>query len=220
MNPSAIKSNFSQLDQLFIEYGDTLSKYHAENSVNMQSYRDRQIPHFTQLPEELKKLILDSMMENIDLFNEMKSHGESLVDSPKLLWRSLNRLGWKPKSDIFDKMADGDIIEVYTLERMQVFRNLAFFDVVSLTLEELVSFPLGIAYEIENHALDFYVQLSEKAAAQEITNTHLSPLRPYLVKEKLGEKLTVKVTPKWISPVYQNNIVVGIIGTHRSEIIA
>jgi hypothetical protein len=128
-------------------------------------------------------------------------------------------LGWTPKSDIFDKIENGDVVEVYSVAMNQVFRNLSFFKYVSLTLEEIVSFPLGVMYEMEPQTLLFYQSVAGRVATNDIRLTEKHPLAPYLVKEKLGEKLIVQITPKWISPVMANQTSVGVIVIHKSDVI-
>lgn len=206
-------------DSEFVNLSDRLAKHHDTYGVRLRPYVSTYLPHFSLIPDPLKTLILTAIRENAALLDEMASAGEALNDSPRLLWRSLRRLGWVPRPDIFDKIEDGDVVELYDSSKIQVFRNLAFFNFTSLTLEEIVSFPLGVMFDIDPNATDFHIKTAERIIRQEITETERFDIGPYETREKAGERLRIRIHPKWISPVTHANTCVGVIAIHRPEIL-
>lgn len=206
-------------DLEFVKLGDQLANHHANHGVRMRPYTSADVPHFSKVPSPYKPLILSALRENVLLFDEMSAAGEPLIDSPRLLWRSLRRLNWTPRSDIFDKIEDGDVVELYDGAKNQIFRNLAFFNYISLTLEEIVSFPLGVMFNFDPSVLEYHDNTATRIAQQAIHATETLKLAPYIVEEKGGEFYRVKIHPKWISPVSHNDKCVGVIVVHRSELL-
>lgn len=206
-------------DLQFVKLGDQLSRHHASHGVRMRPYTSVDVPHFSKVPSPYKPLILSALRENVLLFDEMAAAGEPLNDSPRLLWRSLRRLNWIPRSDIFDKIEKGDVVELYDGAKNQIFRNLAFFNYISLTLEEIVSFPLGVMFNFDQSVLDYHENTAKRIAQQAIRATETLELAPYIVEEKGGEFYRVKIHPKWISPVSHDDQCVGVIVVHRSELL-
>src|SRR5665213_1589155 len=84
-----------------------------------------------------------------DRLNELKIYAELLDTmvkdglSPKghkdLLWKYLAYKRYVPTSDILDLIEDEDMIEIYNMENYQIFRNLNYFSVTSMSVEDLVS---------------------------------------------------------------------------------
>lgn len=74
-----------------------------------------------------------------ELLQSQLDAGESLRDDKRLLWRMLTKMGYVPRSDIFDAIESGDVIEIFTDDNWQVFRNMAYFDLVRITVDELAT---------------------------------------------------------------------------------
>jgi hypothetical protein len=83
--------NTNNWNDLFVEFGFKLAAAHANHHVKLVPFADQSLPYFSRLPDASKKLIVGSMMESVAVFEEMNSENESIIDSGKLLWRSLKR---------------------------------------------------------------------------------------------------------------------------------
>jgi len=213
-------SSSDLLDLEFCRITKALANHHVNHGLATRPFDSEDLPYFSQVPSEIKKLILHGLEENLNLFDEMTTEKESLNDSPRLLWRSLKRLGWHPTSDIFDKIEKDDVIEIYTAEKHQIFRNLAFFDFISLTLEELVSLPLGVAIEFDPIVLKYINTVAQRIVDQTIRETERSTLPAYIIQEKMGSKFRVEIQQKWLSPVFRDGRSVGVICIHRPRMIS
>src|SRR5262249_8910344 len=105
-------------------------------------FLNENVPVFSALPQEKKQDAIAFLTRELEVYEGMRAEKLSLRDSPKLLWRMLNRLGLAPLPDVFDKIENEDSIEVYLIDSTghhQVFRNLKWFEHISFTIEQLAS---------------------------------------------------------------------------------
>jgi hypothetical protein len=92
----------------------------------------------------------------IDLYGESLSEArEHYKDqiSLKSLWLFLNKLKWRYPDDLFEKLRDDDVVEVYSMENTQIFRSFTFFKYCSYTLEDLNYRPWFELYQRDESVL-------------------------------------------------------------------
>lgn len=124
-----------------------------------------------------------------------------LKDSPRLIWRALGSLGFTPPSDIFDKMRDGDVVEVYSSSFYQLFRNLNLFGIVSVSLEELCSCPTTELVTYPEATAVRLVEVAEGIRLREINQAIDPGIPPYSWREKVGDFHRGETTVKWMAPI-------------------
>lgn len=91
--------------------------------------------------------IVRSLALYVDVCEDCVREGKSLSDDRWMLWRFLGRQRLRSADDLFDKISSGDVIEVYDERALQIFRNLAFFEVSSYSLEDLLHYPMYELFE-------------------------------------------------------------------------
>jgi hypothetical protein len=167
---------------------------------------------FFRLSPARRSLLVERLERDIQLFRELMEAGEKLTDSPKFLWRYFRQSGSTPCSDIFDKISETDVVEIYNLEQVHVFQNLNFFDWISVTLEEILCVPW---YEVSTRDLKIAARLYELAGQMlsgQIRQT-IVPDNPWHLVEEVSSVLRLKfdLQVKFISPVFVNHEVRGMI---------
>jgi hypothetical protein len=103
--------------------------------------RNSMMPELSAQTESYVRLYCESL-------NEAREHHRDQV-SLKSLWLFLNKLRWQYSSDLFEKLKDDDVIEVYSMEHTQIFRSYMFFKYCSYTLDKLYSKPWFDLYHRE-----------------------------------------------------------------------
>lgn len=213
---------FSQghsIDSEFAILAHSLAAAHNRWGVPLKPYVSEDLPHFSKLPEPHKVAVISGLKENALLFDEMNENGEQLSDTPQLLWRSLKRLGYYPASDLLDKISHDDVVELYSANRLQLFRNLNFFKYVSLSLEEVVSFTPYDLCEYDPIIIQYMENVVERINNQTFMKTEAATIPPYTIKELKGEGLKIRIQMKWLSPALQDGRCVGAILVHRAELV-
>ncbi len=198
--------------ELCCYYSDLL----ASEGKKVRPIRGPDLPVFSALPLEKKQRAIDFITSALEVFEETRAEGYKLVDSPKLLWRSLRKLGWTPQSDVFDRIGDKDVVNVYSSEQVQVFQNLNFFDWVSLTLEELYANPWHQYSRRERHC----AELAYQSAVEVFHGVRASTFSPDIPEHYVEEIDTAENRKFYIkihtaSPLRQNGNVVGLLAINR-----
>jgi len=168
------------------------------------------------LSEAKKREAISDIQTALEIFEGARAEGQSLSNSPQILWRGLRKFGWIPQSDIFDKIEPGDLFQVYSLTQKLIFSNLDLFHWVSFTLEDIYS---GLWFQLIKRDSAMTMRLYE--AAMET----LSGARPQTFDPGIPEHLCEEVDSpgmarfrfwvKYVSPLKKFDEIVGFIAVCR-----
>ncbi len=164
------------------------------------------------LKDDRKHLAINQLTNQMAVFDEVLAHSEKLTDSPKLLWRYLNKIGYRPCADIFDKIEDNDVVEVYGSDQIHIFQNFNFFDWISIPLEQILSLTW-----YENTKRDAEIQKALFREAYRVISgevkTTFSPNVPWHWIEEIDtvglHRFEIQI--KWVSPIFSNHQTIGFI---------
>lgn len=92
--------------------------------------------HFTKRSRKDQKKIMAYLDISLSVLNECIMSGEDAFDNRVLLWRVFKRLGGTPQDDLFDKIDNDDLVEIYFTDHTPLFRNLKFYREFSYTVDE------------------------------------------------------------------------------------
>jgi hypothetical protein len=106
-------------------------KIAAIEGTSVQPYSSPELLLFQKLDSTRQEETIRLLSRTLEVFDETRAEGYRLKDTPQLLWRCLRRLKMTPKSDVFDRISDTDVVEVYSSEYVGIFRNIQFYDKVS-----------------------------------------------------------------------------------------
>lgn len=154
---------------------------------------------------------------NIEILNECVASGESPKNSAQMLWRILRKIKATPEMDIFDKIEEGDVVEVYYDDHVQIFRNLEFFNYCSFTVDELLC---GKWYNL--YKRDFVSTLKMLRMAFKLLSRKLDVTTAWNVPEHIfdevgsEEKLRHSIILKYASPIKSQGHMIGAICTSRA----
>lgn len=184
-------------------------------------YRQNRALKFEQCTLKQKARAIFYLDANIELLHECISQGEDPRNSAQLLWRILRKIKAIPESDIFDKIDDGDVVEVYLDDHIQIFRNLEFFNFCSFTVDELLC---GTWYKL--YKRDFVTNLKMFKMAFRLLTGRLNKTIPWNVPEhvfdEIGseERLKHSILLKYLSPLTNQGKMVGAICISRARLVS
>jgi hypothetical protein len=118
----------------------------AKETVRLAAIADCKLTPFSgpRLPLFSKLGILEQIqvIEKLKIYNEIcnsaLADGKSLKDSTALTWYALKKFNFIFSSELFSYIKDGNVVEIYDRDNVQIFRNFHFFDICSYTLEDLL----------------------------------------------------------------------------------
>lgn len=164
-------------------------------------FQDHTLPHFSKLTNDKKLQALKSLQYQLEFFKAAKSEG-SHPNCRQLLWRMLTKIGYVPQSDIFDKITDEDNVEIYNvLDSTSLFKNLKFFEFVSMTMEEIYTLPWTEQWLHSPKVKLMFLEIQARTKLSECRETFSPIINHYTVSEKVSEKRKLSINMKWISPL-------------------
>lgn len=216
-NKSELQSNLTQL-QKELRIRQVPSVDPAFNTIEV----------FAKLPTAKQQEILSNISTYVRIlaqaFEPEIERNNNLHEIARLRW-ALHCFGLKAKKqDVFNIVAPDDVIEVYNLQGVQLYRNVGFFKVCSYNLLDLSVQPWDMLYDKPTHVIE-----ATHNVIHRLFDSGDDPIPygigTYLQKEKFefADSLkTLKVTPKFIVPLYDINDgrPSGAFSTYSAELIA
>lgn len=208
------------LIQNFKEIAAQTSRLLATGGVKVKAYKD-QLPYFSALDLAGKREVLTKITFYHDLCAEHVSDGHSLKDTPSFTWRALKKLGLAPTSNLFSEMREDDVIEVYSLENVQLFRNFRYFEFCSYTLEEIYCLEWWNLYQRDDDIMPKFLAFIERIVKGEYPQGVEPGLDSHVVKEAQSEeKLVMDYFLRWVGPLYEDKKIVAFIVLEEARLHA
>lgn len=128
------------------------------------------------------------------------------MSSTQLSWHALKRFSLRPPSDLFSYIADEDLVEIYTLDNLQIFRSMSFFDLCSYSLEDLYCRPwYSLFYRDEGITQQIGAEAVRAFSGQE-TGVFVPNVADHMLKELDSPfKHEVEIQYKVMAPLYNSS---------------
>lgn len=204
------RCELSEFKRLAEEYCTLVNQF----GFSIRPHRDWKVLNFEKCSVAQKKRAILYLDANLEILQDSIASGEDPKNSAKLLWRILKKIKATPEADIFDKISDTDVIEVYLDDHTQIFRNLNFFNYTSFTIDELLC---GTWYKL--YKRDFISTLKMMKVAFKILTGRLQSTTawnvPVHIFYEVGslECLKQSIELKYLSPIKNNGKRIGAICT-------
>lgn len=198
----------SEFKRLAEEYCDLIKSF----GYKAKPYRNSGVLKFESCKIEQRTRAIAYLDANIELLKECVAQGDNPRNSAQMLWRILKKIKAVPENDIFDKIAQGDVVEVYLDDHIQIYRNLEFFNYTSFTIDELLC---GTWYKL--YKRDFLPSLKMMKMAFKLLTKRLNKTTPWNVPEHIfdeigsEENLRHSILLKYLSPLTNQGKMVGAI---------
>lgn len=199
---------------------DRLAGILATEGITVRTY-EPDLPHFSKLKEEQKQSTNHHLEFYCQLCEDHMSEGKSLQDCTTFVWRALKSLDLTPRSDLFNHFDNSSVIEIYSNENVQLFRNLNFFQYCSYTLEELHAKEWFWLFERDTMITAKLFAYAQKIFLGEINSNFVPEIPPHVVQElKSQEKLKMECNIKIAGPLFRNGQPVALIIGESTRLLA
>lgn len=155
----------------------------AAEGVRLTPFRGPDMPLFSKATPQARKTATDFLESIVAVHEETLAATENPINTRQLLWRALRRLSLVPGPEVFDHIANDDVVIIYNDQQTAVFWNLQFFNYSSLTVEEMF---FGLWYEFTRRAPEIQAKLYEMAMnliSGKITGTFVPGVPAHEVEE-------------------------------------
>lgn len=193
----------------------------ANYGIKLNPFRSPEMPLFEKATPEERKNATDFLESIVATHEETLAASEAPINTKQLVWRALRRLSLIPGSEVFDFIADDDVVLIYNDAQAAVFWNLQFFKFSSLTVEDMF---FGVWYNFTKRDPAIQQKLYEMAVAVitgKITGTFEPGIPPHVVEEvDSPESLKTMMAIPYASVLTKNGKFGGILVVQRMKIIA
>lgn len=174
-----------------------------EADIEIKPYHATSDTRFKTLPLSHQQGIIQALESSIEICQSAKANGIDIRrQSLSLVWWSLRMAGLRPLSDLFDKLDETDIVEVYNEHDQQIFRSFNMFRSISYTLEELFTHEWWELFERDSAITDLLKDLTQKMHAGQ-KDTIVVNCPAYVIKERFSEhKIAARIQTKLLSPLF------------------
>lgn len=180
---------------------EKLSSILRTAGVYRRPYSDSTLPHFSSLEENLKKNALELLNFYNTSLEQVLSSGEIISNDSVALWSAFKLLKLKPPSDFLSYLTQGDCIEIYDLNHIQIWRNLNSMEVISHTIEQIFCVPWPARYIRDPQAFEECIEKIGAALRQEKAAVFQANINNYLLEKGSLELFKLNCVHKLIAPL-------------------
>jgi hypothetical protein len=168
--------------------------------------RPESVQRYLGLPLDRRIVISERFHTYRSVCESVAQSGQSLRDSSIILWKMLSRLKFRPGTDLFDKLDQDDVIEIYDSSSVQIFRNLRFFEICSYSLLEVFTFELWELYRRDMAITNALVQTVTGVFSNKTRTSVPAGVPDHTVEEIFSEaKRKYFIRQKFIAPLFDSN---------------
>ncbi len=126
---------------IFLNCCEELSAMVSAYNIKIESYNTNGVEKFLSLSADKQIEILTVMKTYSSQLMEASASKIDLIgDNRKYAWFSMRSMGLLPPDDLFDKINEKDMIEVYDAGSIQIFRSLELYRYMSYSFSEIFCF--------------------------------------------------------------------------------
>lgn len=185
--------------------------------VAIVPYAPDGVLQFSKLPDAQREATFWNFHRYASVLDEVIRNGRSLNEDSYVLWRMFGRLGVHPRPEVMAQIGSRDIIEIYSSDFVQVFRNLKFFAICSYTLDELICRPFWELFHRDPAVTQKLIEVASAMFSGQIRETHHWDMGTHVVDEIGGAAQYHSVIENRLaSPLFdESGKVVAVLHTFR-----
>lgn len=200
-----------------------LAKQFIKEGYSVSAYTEASWAQFDKMSSDQKDQTYRNFLSYYAVCEEAVNSGDLICDSQALLWRMIKKLGLRPSGDLFNKISDGDVIEIYNKDFIQTFRNLRFFEISSYSIAEIFFYEWRHLYYRDNEVTQ---QIAARAievftGQSEGTQDVSSIPEHYLIEEFSEGKNKMLMQEKFFSPLFDSHgEIQALVATSTVDVVA
>lgn len=162
---------------------------------------------FSNLPVNRQMRFLSSLQKYESVFDRLLTLSDefldvSAADDCGCLEIARKECGISFSDDLYNTIEDGDIIEIYDTEAIQIYRNLNFFKSTNYNLLDIISNPWMYLWDRSSVIQGLLESFAAKAMSSSGDAVIQVGVPPHIIKERaFGMTQALITRPKWVGKV-------------------
>lgn len=173
---------------------------------SIEPFSNGQESRFLSYPAEQQATLVHRLESQLKIYRSCLERGLNLgKGGSKLAWWAIRDLKFRPLSDVFSLITDEDVIEIYDLNHVQVFRSFNFLGAVSYSLDEILTHEWRELYIRDENVTQYMVSTLESVLRSDEPKT-VSRLFPrHSLSERFSlRKINAELESKVLSPLFDD----------------
>jgi hypothetical protein len=180
---------------------NSISKLHSDCSLTYVEPTSTAVGQFVSSAPEVQLKVLTWLNLHQRILLAVREKEISFRDNRSVLKVALDILRLKVEQDFLDTIAQDDLLEIYSVEMIQIFRNFRFFTICGYSLLELELFPWHDLYERSHLITEKLMEVGIRAIENQV-QTEAMTIPSHYMKERFSQtKQVVKIEFKHMSPL-------------------
>ena len=191
--------------QIFLNSLESFQGMVSKYGFQVRTHSEKSLQRFLGLEKHTQAEIIKGFTSYLSFLTKFQMDGLDLREDSLLLKTFLQQMGFIYDKGLSDQISPGDVIEVYTADQIQIFRNLVFMDLCNYTLLDLLTHDPYELYErsdlIKKELNQAVTTLSGRPMNTEPLD--MSHIPKHILREKFSDqRLSSMVEFKCLSPLY------------------
>ncbi len=196
--------NYINYSSKFKILADKISSYFSALGLAVVPYQDETLPFYSMLSVERKKEALLHLEVYNTCIEACINSGEDFRKGTRSLWYAIKELGYIPNKDMFNLLESDHVIEIYTDEKIQIWRDFNLMTYCTYTLEEIFTYPWTERYIRNSEDIQKIIDASEKAFHPDNRDIIVAMVPNHPVIEKFSmRRLDLTVTHEYFCLLFR-----------------
>ena len=190
------------LESEFKLIADEISNLFEKNGQPIRPYRDPRLIYYSQLDKARQQSSLHRLKIFLSSITSTLDAGDQLSNNSRALWHAIGTLGFRPDSEVFSKLQDDDVIEVYDSQGTQIWRNFNYMKICSYSLEEIICHDWPTLYRRDPKITELLIQVMIETLSGQQYGPRFIDVDFHMVAESFSEsQFQLHVRHDYICPL-------------------
>jgi transcriptional regulator with XRE-family HTH domain len=173
---------------------------------SLNAHHENSFSKFESLAIEKQEQIYKNFSVYYDICATALENDIDLYDDKfSLIWWACQRLKLRPTSEFFSLLEKGDIVELYGLDFVQIFRTFDMFKYLSYSLDQIFSYEFWELFKRDPSITEETISIAKKYISGEIRSIHWPEFQDHVVEEIFSlRKNKAKIRHKFFAPFFDN----------------
>ncbi len=198
------ESSFRQEDLDFFARLKNFSNLVGKFDVEIEPYSRTGVSKFKEMSLHGRSQTIRNFTQYADLLEGAAKNGINLRHEKEVLTYVLARVGLTASDSAMDLIEDGHIIEIYTAEHIQIFRNIEFMQYCNYSLLDLLTFTFFDLYERAALVTNKLLEASSRIFSSDIEVLDLRSEFPHhVLRQRFAEpKAEIELDMRYLWPLF------------------
>ena len=155
----------------------------AERGIQVRVHDGQGLRFFPHQDEKRAHAVLSAIEDTIRVHREAMAENPSMSQS-QLIWRMMRQHDIRPPDDLFERLSDDLVIEIYSREHVPLYQSMEIFRLCSYSLDEIFGRPWHDLFAHSDNVEQMSLEIFGQALRGEVTGFVNNPFPVHEVREK------------------------------------